>query len=66
MATMLQGEKCLLTCAPEYAYGDRGAGDKIKPGATLEFEVSGVPVSAAARCPHIHPASELQRASSSP
>lgn len=39
VATMLEGEKCLLTCKPEYAYGDRGAGDKIKPGDTLEFEV---------------------------
>lgn len=36
---MLEGEKCLLTCKPEYAYGDRGAGDKIPAGATLEFEV---------------------------
>lgn len=36
---MLIGEKRELTIAPEMAYGDRGAGDVIPPGATLIFEV---------------------------
>lgn len=39
VATMTRGEKCLLTCAPEYAYGASGSGDKIGPNATLQFEV---------------------------
>ena len=38
VATMTKGEKALLTCRADYAYGDSGAGDKIPPGATLEFE----------------------------
>jgi FKBP-type peptidyl-prolyl cis-trans isomerase FkpA len=36
---MLIGEKRELTIAPEMAYGDRGAGNVIPPGATLVFEV---------------------------
>eukprot|EP00211_Chloroparvula_japonica_P017172 CAMPEP_0119120796 /NCGR_PEP_ID=MMETSP1310-20130426/1696_1 /TAXON_ID=464262 /ORGANISM="Genus nov. species nov., Strain RCC2339" /LENGTH=287 /DNA_ID=CAMNT_0007110301 /DNA_START=76 /DNA_END=939 /DNA_ORIENTATION=+ len=39
VATMLIGEKSLLTCTSEYAYGESGAGDKIPGGATLQFEV---------------------------
>jgi FK506-binding protein 4/5 len=39
MATMAKGEKALLTCAPNYAYGRSGAGGVIPPNATLEFEV---------------------------
>ena len=36
---MLIGEKRELRIAPELAYGDRGAGAAIPPGATLIFEI---------------------------
>ena len=39
VATMRVGERATLTCAPEYAYGDRGAPPKIPGGATLIFDV---------------------------
>ena len=36
---MQVGGKALVTCPSEQAYGDRGAPPKIKPGATLTFEI---------------------------
>ncbi|GAB0099381.1 Peptidylprolyl isomerase [Sergentomyia squamirostris] len=39
VATMRKGEKCILTCAPEYAYGAAGSGPNIPPNATLKFEL---------------------------
>ena len=33
------GGTAKLTCPPAIAYGDRGAGSVIPPGATLQFEV---------------------------
>jgi len=39
VAGMQVGEIRELTIAPELAYGDRGAGSVIPPGATLIFEV---------------------------
>ena len=36
---MKVGEKAKLTCPADVAYGDRGSGALIKPGATLTFEV---------------------------
>ena len=39
VATMTRGEKCLLTCKPEYAYGKAGSEPKIGPDETLQFEV---------------------------
>ena len=36
---MKVGGKAHLTCPPEIAYGARGAGSVIPPGATLNFEI---------------------------
>ena len=33
------GGKAKVTCPSDQAYGDRGAPPKIKPGATLTFEI---------------------------
>merc|ERR1719397_1273105 len=38
-ATMKKSEKALLTCKPDYAYGENGSGPTIPGGATLRFEV---------------------------
>lgn len=37
--TMKKGEVAILTCAPDYAYGEKGSPPKIPPNATLIFEV---------------------------
>lgn len=39
VATMHKGEKSLLTCRADYAYGARGSPPKIPANATLQFEV---------------------------
>ena len=39
MTQLRKGEKAILICPPEYAYGKRGAGGVIPPNATLKFEV---------------------------
>ena len=39
VASMLKGEKAILTCKPDYAYGARGSPPTIPPDATLQFEV---------------------------
>ena len=39
VAMMKVGGKARLTCPADTAYGDRGAGNVIPPGATLIFEV---------------------------
>ncbi len=39
VSMMKVGGKSRLVCPPELAYGDRGAPPRIKPGATLVFEV---------------------------
>lgn len=44
---MCPGEVRRLTIPPSLAYGDRGAGDVIPPGATLVFEVELVSISRA-------------------
>lgn len=44
VATMKKGEKAILTCSAEYAYGSRGSPPKIPGGATLNFEVQDSPI----------------------
>ena len=39
VAQMKLGEKCTLTCSPDYAYGARGFPPVIPPNSTLVFEV---------------------------
>ncbi len=39
VATMKRAEKCILTCLPEFAYGESGSPPKIGPNETLQFEV---------------------------
>nr|AAF18387.1 FK506-binding protein FKBP59 [Drosophila melanogaster] len=39
VATMKLGERCFLTCAPNYAYGAAGSPPAIPPDATLIFEL---------------------------
>ncbi|XP_052894393.1 FK506-binding protein 59 isoform X2 [Anopheles moucheti] len=39
VASMKQGEKCILRCAPKYAYGSSGSPPNIPPNATLNFEL---------------------------
>lgn len=38
VASMKKGEKAVLTCKPEYAYGAAGSPPKIPANATLDFE----------------------------
>eukprot|EP00466_Bigelowiella_natans_P008592 jgi/Bigna1/136756/aug1.35_g11464 len=38
-ATMKVGEKAVLTCQPEYAYGERGSPPTIPPDSILRFDV---------------------------
>ncbi|KAJ3088825.1 hypothetical protein HK102_007841 [Quaeritorhiza haematococci] len=40
VATMKKYERALLTLSPDYAYGSSGAGEKIPPNSTLQFEVT--------------------------
>eukprot|EP00760_Papus_ankaliazontas_P017214 PhM_4_TR17070/c0_g1_i1/m.87207/K09571/FKBP4_5; FK506-binding protein 4/5 len=39
VATMNKGEKCILRCHPDYAYGNRAMGGSIPANSTLVFEV---------------------------
>ena len=39
VASMKKGEKAILTCSADYAYGARGSPPTIPPNATLKFEV---------------------------
>ena len=48
---MKVGGKSKLVCPADIAYGDRGAGPLIQPGATLVFEVELLGIEAAAAAP---------------
>jgi FKBP-type peptidyl-prolyl cis-trans isomerase FkpA len=50
------GEKAQLVCPASIAYGDRGAGADIPPGATLKFEVELLDIKPAAAPPAATPA----------
>lgn len=39
VASMKKGEKCVLTCGSEYAYGEAGSPPNIPPNSTLLFEL---------------------------
>jgi FK506-binding protein 4/5 len=39
VASMKKNEKCILTCAPNYAYGQAGSPPNIPPNSTLKFEL---------------------------
>jgi len=39
VATMKKGERAMLICAPEYAYGQAGSPPTIPPDSTLKFDV---------------------------
>lgn len=39
VATMKKGERAILTCTPEYAYGEAGSPPTIPPSSTLKFDV---------------------------
>ncbi|XP_058062773.1 FK506-binding protein 59 isoform X1 [Anopheles bellator] len=39
VASMKLGERCILKCAPDYAYGSSGSPPNIPPNATLNFEL---------------------------
>merc|ERR1719391_943642 len=39
VAQLSKGAKAVLTCPPDYAYGEAGAGGVIPPNATLKFDV---------------------------
>lgn len=43
---MCVDEEIRMTCPPETAYGDRGAGDVIPPDATLTFDMKLVRIGA--------------------
>ena len=47
MGAMQPGELSVLTCSPQYAYGDKGIPPIIPPAATLQFEVELLAVQAA-------------------
>jgi peptidylprolyl isomerase len=39
VAELVLGQRAILLCPPEMAYGERGAGGVIPPNATLKFDV---------------------------
>jgi FKBP-type peptidyl-prolyl cis-trans isomerase FkpA len=39
VAKLKLGQRAILNCPPDIAYGERGAGGVIPPNATLKFDV---------------------------
>lgn len=39
VSTMRPGERCILRCRSDYAYGEQGSGANIPGGATLDFDI---------------------------
>jgi len=39
VAELVKGQRAILNCPPDMAYGERGAGGVIPPNATLKFDV---------------------------
>ena len=39
VAELVLGQRAILLCPPELAYGSKGAGGRIPPNATLKFDV---------------------------
>jgi len=39
VAELVMGQRAILNCPPDIAYGERGAGGVIPPNATLKFDV---------------------------
>ena len=55
IASMSKGEKAILACRSDYAYGDRGSPPKIPPKATLLFEARTSAPQALEAHPYPHP-----------
>ena len=53
MAKLQKGQKAILTCPPDYAYGARGYPPVIPPNSTLKFEVEVLDFSVPILCSHI-------------
>ena len=53
MTQLRKGEKAILICPPDYAYGSRGAGGVIPPNATLKFEVEMIDFQTPVQASHI-------------
>ena len=53
MTQLRKGEKAVLICPPDYAYGSRGAGGVIPQNATLKFEVEMIDFQLPVRASHI-------------
>lgn len=53
MGQLQKGQKAVLVCPPDYAYGPRGYPPVIPPNATLKFEVELIDFEIPIKCSHI-------------